>query len=167
MKRIVILLVIVMLILNVAACGRKAKEKKAEKIAEEMIEESMGSEVDVDIDEKNETVVIKTEDGEMIADTGENQKWPKDFPKSIPEIKGVNVVGTFDMQGALTVAFEDCDEKKAKAYKGMLEKAGWDIITEIDMDGDYILMGNIDKENIQFMWTSETEEGAVTYNIME
>jgi hypothetical protein len=167
MKRIVILLVIVMLIFNVSACGRKAKEKKAEKIAEDMIEESMGGDVDVDIDEKNETIVIKTGDGDMVADTSENQKWPKDFPKSVPEIEGVNVVGTFDMQGALTVTFEECDEKKAKDYKDMLEKAGWNIMTEMDMDSDYILIGNKDKENIQFMWTSETEEGAVTYTVME
>lgn len=109
MKKISYILIVLVLISLLTACG--AKEKMKEKIAEKVIEQAVGN-ADIDID--GEEVTIKTEDGNV---TWGSTEWPDtQLSNKIPEFKKGKIVSVMSSEAYLMVIIEDVEEKDFMDY---------------------------------------------------
>lgn len=109
MKKISYILIVLVLISLLTACG--AKEKMEEKIAEKVIEQAVGN-ADIDID--GNEVTIKTEDGNV---TWGSTEWPDtQLSNKIPEFKKGKIVSVMNSEAYLMVIIEDVEEKDFMDY---------------------------------------------------
>lgn len=109
MKKISYILIALVLISLLTACG--AKEKMEEKIAEKVIEQAVGN-ADIDID--GNEVTIKTEDGNV---TWGSTEWPDtQLSNKIPEFKKGKIVSVMNSEAYLMVIIEDVEEKDFMDY---------------------------------------------------
>lgn len=124
--RVILVLCIAVLALSVTGC-----QTIADKAAEEVIEQSTG----VEVDKSGEDVTIKGEDGtEITASTG--GELPEGFPEDVPVYEG-EIVNTIkaDKGYSVIVATTDDVQTITDWYKAELEKEGWEIKTEMTVEG--------------------------------
>jgi hypothetical protein len=124
------------LMVALAGCGRKAQEKRIEKA----IEKETGGKAHVDLSE--ESINIKTEDGELNISGGKAAKIPDDFPSDIHVYKGAKVVSTVQAPDGMTVSLLSKDTPKniADAYKTTMTAEGWTLETSMNMGAQQMLM---------------------------
>ena len=165
MKKLFVVLLCMCLLAGLAACG-PTREEIAEARAEEMLEEMSGDEIDIDVDDGGDTVTIKSEDGDVVIEGSEGgQPWPAgDVPSYVPEVNGAKIIGTMKSGTGIMIIFEDCPKAQAEAYKGAMVAAGWNIQTELEMEGDLVYIASKgDSESLTFSWSGEDGSGGVTY----
>ena len=153
MKRIILCAVACSLVAYIG-CGKKAEEKVIEKI----IEKESGGKADVDI--SDESISIKTEDGEATLHAGENVKLPADFPKDILVYKGADVKMTMEVPQGKSVTFLTKDDvsKVAEAYKKEMAGKGWKKEMAMDMGEQTSLIFKKDERMAQIMIGKEDDK---------
>ena len=170
MKKFLIIVLIVMLVLGMMACGKSAQENLVEQIMEQAAAES-GEDVDIDIDSDGDggSMTISNGDEEMVIESdSDGVAWPTDkLPSSVPKMDGVKVVAVQALSGMVTVYFEECDASEAQVYVTAIKTNGWEIITEINMEGAQQIQAQIGEEWLQFTWAEEDGAGWVSYSTGE
>ena len=106
---------------TLVACGKSPGERAAEAA----IEASTGHKADVD--SKDGTVTLKTDDGEMKIAGGEGAKLPASFPKDVWLPKDYVVESSMEMPGALVVSLDTMGKMAALADDAGKQMAahGW------------------------------------------
>jgi hypothetical protein len=109
----------------------EVEETVAEELTEGLLESSTGGDVDVEIDEDNETYTWETDEGS--ATIGSAQEWPDEIPSDIPEFTYGDIISQFaleeDGQGGWNLGFEDVDSGAVSQYQSDFESDGWDIVS--------------------------------------
>lgn len=116
-------------------CG----EKTGETIIEKAIESETGGNAEIDI--KENSFQLKTEEGEMKMTAGDSVKLPADFPKDIFLYKGADLSMAMEFPQVTNVMFETKDSmsKVSEAYLDEMPKTGWAKEMSMDM-GDQKMM---------------------------
>ena len=105
-----------------AGCGKKASETASEKMIESAMR-AQGQNADVTIN--SETMQVKTKDGDM--SFGEGTKLPENWPDDVQVYTGLKLLSAmktkegFSIQGTTT----DALDKVAAFYKEQLATSGW------------------------------------------
>lgn len=153
MKRIVLCVIACSLVAYIG-CGKKAEEKVLEKI----IEKESGGKADVDI--SDESISIKTDDGEAQFHAGENVKLPEDFPKDIFVYKNADVKMTMEVPQGKSVIFltKDGVSKVTEAYKKEMAGKGWKKEMAMDMGEQTSLIFKKNKRMAQILIGKEDDK---------
>ncbi|MDD5016601.1 MAG: hypothetical protein PHO15_00705 [Eubacteriales bacterium] len=165
MKKLIFLLMAVLLIFCLVACG-----PSPEQIAEQMIESAYGGDVDVDIDDDGGSWSMSDGDDTVSFEGDESGiAWPADmFPSNVSEIQGVTVTGKMDAETTMWVTFEGCNDSISSAYVQQLQNAGWDMYAEATYEGVYTAQFKIEEtEYITFSWSDEDGTGTLIYGAAE
>ena len=103
------------------ACGKSPSERAAEAA----IEASTGNKADVDA--KDGTVTLKTDEGEMKMSGGEDAKLPASFPKDVYLPKDYVVESSMEMPNALVLSLDTKGKIDALADDAgkQMAKQGW------------------------------------------
>ncbi len=187
MKKFFLVVLIVLLVLTLLACGKSLEQKVTEQMLESMAEqdgadadidvdlngddvdlhiEEDGTSVDLDVDGDSGSMTISDGDNDMAIEFNGEASWPGDkMPSYVPELGGVTLVGTTYMDPVVSVFFEGCTQSIAAAYAAQMEASGWEIVSTLDIDGTHQVQGtNADGEWLQFTWTDEDGSGGLTYS---
>ncbi|MBT3383510.1 MAG: hypothetical protein HN778_18935 [Prolixibacteraceae bacterium] len=126
MKQVTYLVLIFFAITILSACQNRS-EKRAEKFAERMLEKAGGENIDVDVD--GESITIKTDEGTIIANTGQ-KKWPAEIPGNVPKfdfgkIENVSLSDLNDMK-IWTMIFEKVPDDVLTKYQSQLKGKGFE-----------------------------------------
>jgi hypothetical protein len=167
MKRFfAIVMTIVLLAAVFSGCRRvreKAAENAAERIMEKAMEDQSGGKADVDINADDNSVSIKTDEGELTIQSGEDMEWPQDLKGKIPELKGIKIVGMMNQMGSIVVTFEGADMDGYEEYKSQLEADGFTISMDMKY-GEGGGMLNAQKGNQVVVFSVDEEgNGGLTY----
>ena len=157
-KNIVAVLLVVIMVLSLCACGKIA-DKVAEKSVEKLVEKATGAEVDI----SDDGAEIKV-DGASIQ-SGEDLKWPKDAMGELPEPKAkITFVMMDDATKGGTVALSAMEAADAKAYAEKLKEMGFkDGISIQDEDGVFF-GGTRDKgDQVNFSYNIDAKECTIIY----
>ena len=159
-SKMVVLTLILMMIISMSACAKKAGEKIAESIMENAIEaEGMDADVDVDGDE----VTIQTEDGEITIN--QDDKWPDNAPDNVPEFKKGSLVTTMNMGGQVTLVYDVDDESVVQDYVATVKSTGFETTNETEMDGVIFYMAQ--KDGVQLTVTYQDEQMGIMWYLPE
>jgi len=109
MKKLAYILIILVLLALVTACG--AKQKMEEKIAEKVIEQAVGN-ADIDID--GDKMTIKTEEGEV---TFGSDEWPdSQIGRRIPEFKKGKISSAMNSEAYKFLMIDEVEEDDFMDY---------------------------------------------------
>ena len=144
-------------IMVIFSCGEKGEEKIAEEIMEKAIELDMGGNAEVDI--KENSLRIQTEEGEMTMTSGDSAKLPDDFPKDIFIYKGADLNTAMDFPGGINLMFQTKDDpsKVSEAYLDGMEEKGWAKEMSMDMGGRKMMVFKKDERMVNMAITSDEE----------
>jgi hypothetical protein len=145
-------------------CGEKADKKAAEKMAEKAIESSMGGKAEVDI--KDNSIRVQTEEGEMTMTSGDSVKLPANFPGDIFLYKGANLNTAMELPQGFNVMFQTKDDtsKVSDTYLAEMEAKGWSKEMSMDMGGRKMLVFKKDERivNVSIATQEEMTQIALT-----
>lgn len=120
-------------LLAVAALGCGSGEKAAESATERMIESAarmQGQDVKVDLDGDSASFSVKTSEGTVAMNTGDNVALPADLPDDVPVISGfqANMVQTLGAHGAFTImgTVAQPPAEVSAYYEKELAAQGWE-----------------------------------------
>lgn len=130
-------------LLAVAAVGCGSGEKAAESATERMIESAanaQGQDVEVDFDGDKTTFSVKTDEGTVAMNAGDNVALPEDMPDDVPVIAGfkANMVQSLGAQGAFNLmgTVSQPPAEVTAFYEKELGAQGWEEVTRFsDADG--------------------------------
>ena len=137
-------LVILLMLGFAAGCGRKPeeaiKEKAAEKILEKII--STGNDGKAEVDISDESMSIKTADGNFNISGGDAAKIPDDFSEDVYLLEGGQLVAVMTVLGSSSVSFtcSSTPTESAALYKEKMTELGWALQQSMDMGAQQILM---------------------------
>lgn len=169
MKKLVVIMICAMLVIGIAACGApnngeltRGEEAKVEAIIEDMV----GDDVDVDVSDGGDSVKIATDEGDIMIEGSESGiPWPKDsLPESVPEFKGITVLGKIGTDSSVTISAEGFNADNAQAYIAAMESAGWKINMNMDAEGDHMISAENGNEMLSFSWSEDDGSGVVMYS---
>lgn len=167
-KKLVVMIICVMLVIGIAACGApndgqltRGEEAKVEA----MIEDIAGDDVDVDVSDGGDSIKISTDEGNVVVEGSESGiPWPKDsLPESVPEFKGITVLGKIGTDSSVTISAEGFNTDNAQAYIAAMESAGWEIKMNMDTEGDHMISAEKGSEMLSFSWSEDDGSGVVMY----
>lgn len=169
MKRIIWIVISIMFVLGIAACGTPKDgnlTRGEEAQVEAMIEDMVGEDVDVDVSDGGDSVKISTDEGDIMVEGSESGiPWPKDsLPESVPEFKGITVLGKIGTDSSVTISAEGFTAENAQAYIAAMESAGWEIKMNVDTEGDHMITSEKGNEMLSFSWSEEEGSGVVMYS---
>jgi hypothetical protein len=121
-------------------CGEKVEEKAAEKIIEKVIESNMDGNAEVDI--KENSFRIQTEEGEMKMTSGDSVKLPADFPEDVFLYKGAKLNAAMELPEGFNLMFQTKDDpsKVSETYLEEMEKKKWAKEMSMDMGEQKMMM---------------------------
>ena len=124
---------------SVSGCGKCSRDKAAEELIGRVIERETGKEADVQISQ--DSMVIRSKEGELSFTAGESAKIPVGFPKDILVMDGSRVESAL-ASGDGTMINLAIDRKKADvvaAYKAGMGAQGWSEEASMDVSGQAIM----------------------------
>jgi hypothetical protein len=142
---IIVLLIIVFSVNSFV--GRKIGENRAERI----LENQLGG--DVDIDSKNGSVSVKTENGGFTS--GELTKWPTDMPSDVPVFTfGKLIMSGYNLPGGKgwQVVASNVAPKDFKDYHATLLASGWKDVSTVNTSINIAQMSK-DSHDLMIMYT--------------
>jgi len=160
-------LVVIVLVVMIAGCGKKEKPAKAtDDVASEIVSRAVsmasGQKTEVKVD--GETVKITGTDGTVTVHAGKNGKLPEDFPTDLPRYKGAEILQSAS-QGkeafAMSMQTEDALAKVAAFYKKEMASQGWESETAMDMPNRSILAFKKGNRAVNVMLMKNKEGGTV------
>jgi len=185
MKKFFLVVLVVLLMLTLLACGKSIQERVTEKMLEDVAEQNGAdidvdqdgddvdmhidqgdSSVDIDVDDDGGSMTVSDGDNDMVMEFSEGTSWPADrMPSYVPEPKGVTFAGVTAVDPVISVYFEGCSDSIAAAYAAQMQASGWEIITTLDVEGTHQIQAkNASDEWLQFTWTEEDGSGGLTYS---
>lgn len=146
-------------------CGKKAEEKAVEKMAEKAIESSMGGNAEVDM--KDNSLRIQTEEGEMTMTSGDSVKLPADFPKDVFLYKGADLNTAMELPEGFNLMFQTKDDpsKVSEAYLAEMEAKGWSKEMSMDMGGHKMMVFKKDERIVNVSIASQEEMTQIALSI--
>lgn len=147
-KTILFLIPLLLLTLVLTGCGKSASER----VAEKALENAWGGNADVDVD--SGSVDIETDQGHW--QTGEGSTLPENWPEDIyvPDGKIITSTDTGFSQG-VTLELDKGVTDLRDEYKSKIIEEGWDINTELNIEGSTMLGANKDNRNLSVSISSE------------
>lgn len=138
MRYLICLLVSVLVV--GCSCSEKAEETIAEKIVEKALEAQTGQKADIDVE--NESMTVKTEDGEMTISSGKSAKIPDNFPKDIPMYEGYVLDMAMEVPKGYSLSFTTKDDvsKVSEWYLDEMTDQGWTKEASMDMGDQKMLV---------------------------
>ena len=150
--------VLAVLVVLSAGCGKKASEK--------MIESAMRAQgKDADVTINSDTMQVKTKDGDM--SFGEGTKLPENWPDDVSVYTGLKLLSAmktkegFSIQGTTS----DAQDKVAAFYKEQLTKSGWTEDTVMTQPQMAMLNYKKDKRALVVIISGEGVETSVSITI--
>lgn len=132
-------LLVAITVCSLSGCGRgcaKQQEKMATEVAEKLAETSAkAAGKDVDINVKDGKFEMKTEDGKMSFQAGEDIDIPDDFPKAMIIYEGSKLMHYMNSDKGTSATFSSTDDraKIVSSIKEKLEGGGWKTETSAAM----------------------------------
>lgn len=168
MKKLVVIMICATLVIGIAACGAPNNgelTRGEEAKVEAMMEDVIGDDVDVDVSDSGDSVKIATDEGNIMIEGSEaGIPWPKDsLPESVPEFKGITVLGKIGTDSSVTISAEGFNADNAQAYIAAMESAGWEIKMNMDAEGSHMISAEKGGEMLSFSWSEEDSSGVVMY----
>jgi len=121
--------------------SKKGEEGVAEKILEKTIKSSSGK---VDVNVTDETIHIKTQDGNVTIAGGKNVNLPASFPEDIPIYKGAKIIHSMEanQEKAVNVSLTTDDDQAtvAQYYKSTMGSQGWEEKGLMELPTQKVLM---------------------------
>ena len=167
MKKVAFLLILVLLVIGLVACGPSPEQIVENMMQEAMNDESGNGDVDIDMDTDGDGGSLTISDGEnemVFEGDTDGIGWPDDMSGHVPQIPGVKVTGKMDSEMGLWIYFEGCDKGIADSYVTQLEGIGWESFMEMQEEGSFVIQFQKDeKEYLTFSWSSDDSTGALLY----
>lgn len=118
-KSAVLCLVVLIVPVLIAGCGKSAEEKAIEKF----VQQKSGGKVSVDMSQGKVTV----KDGNATITSGGNVQVPASFPKDVPVYPNTQVLNSMTAGDVvhLTLISKESMEKIAASYKEQMKQQGW------------------------------------------
>ena len=169
-KKITVLLLVALLMMNLAACGAKKSldDKIAEKVTEGVINKATGGEGKVDIDMDSGGISFEGEDGEKI--TLGDTKWPTgEAATKIPELKKGKIISAMSSEKACMAMLEGLDLQDYKQYIEEVKDSGFvNDAVEQESAASYIYYANSDEAALVYlMYDAEGKTLTVSVEISE
>jgi len=161
----VIAILVVAAFLAGAACKSKsAQESIVENRIERALEKASGGKVDIDL--KDGTLKVKTEEGESVLTTGE-RKWPVDLPEGMIKLEGAKVQAVnrvVNEEGKTwTVHLADAGENALDGYAEKLRGEGWTIVSSMTLATGGSMTATKDDRSVHVMLAAQGKSGVITY----
>ncbi len=123
-------------ILFIMGCGKKAEEK----VVEKMIEKQTGGKANVDLSKG--TMEIETKDGKMTMTSGKAAKVPDDFPSDVYLYKPASVEAAIQVPNGHSVSLmtEKNVSQVSETYKKKMTGEGWSQQAAMDMGTQSVLI---------------------------
>ena len=122
---LLVIAIVAILILAAFYTRTVAQRKFGDNIVEQAIEKQTGAKVDIDT--QDETIKIKSEEGEM--EIGATAQWPDDMPSDVPKFSAGSITAAVtnndQSQKTWTVMIQNVDKESVDRYKAELENIGW------------------------------------------
>jgi len=152
-------------IMVVFGCGEKIEEKAAEKVMEKAIESNMGGNAEVDL--KENSLRIQTEEGEMTMTSGDSVKLPTDFPRDVFLYKGADLNTSMELPQGFNLMFQTKDDpsKVSEAYLTEMEEEGWSKEMSMDMGGSKMMVFKKDERMVNVTITSDEEVTQIALSV--
>lgn len=159
--RFVICILVSMLMIG-CSCSEKAEKNVAAKVAEKAIEAHTGKESDIDIDE--ESMRIKTKDGEMSITSGKSAKLPDNFPKDIPMYTGVILDMAMEVPEGYSLSFTSKDDmsKVSEWYLEEMLNMGWTKEASMDMGNQKMLVFKKGERGINLVLSPDNDQTRIS-----
>jgi len=109
-KCIVVLLVMVLMLLTLSGCFQS------------LVKKALGG---ANYSSKDDSFVVKTEDGEAIISGGKGQKWPTGKMGDLPELKG-NISSSVSSKDGEMISVDDVTMAEVKAYIAKVKALGYE-----------------------------------------
>jgi len=109
-KVIIVLLVLVIMLLTLSGCFQN------------LVKKALGG---ANYSSKDDSFVLKTEDGEAIVSGGKGQKWPTGKMGDLPEFKG-NITSSISTKDGEMLTFDGVTMSDVKAYITKVKAAGYE-----------------------------------------
>jgi hypothetical protein len=128
--RISYLLVLLAFVLLLAPGCKKITEKASEKVAEKMIEQSSGGKAKVDLDSKDGSMKVSSDDGKTQTQMGKGATLPESWPEWLAQYPGSTVQMSNQQASAeklsltATLLTKDAPEKVVKFYEDLAAAQG-------------------------------------------
>ena len=152
-------------IMVVFGCGEKIEEKAAEEVMEKVIESNMGGNAEIDL--KENSLRIQTEEGEMTMTAGDSVKLPTDFPKDVFLYKGADLNTAMELPQGFNLMFQTKDDpsKVSEAYLTEMEEEGWAKEMSMDMGGSKMMVFKKDERMVNVTITSDEEVTQIALSV--
>jgi hypothetical protein len=146
-------------------CGEKGGEKVAEKAMEKAIESNIGGNAKVDVEENS--LRIRTEEGEMTMTAGDSAKLPADFPKDVFIYKGADLNTAMELPQGFNLVFQTKDDpsKVSEVYLAEMEEKGWSKEMSMDMGGQKMLAFKKDERGVNVSIASHEEMTQISLTV--
>jgi hypothetical protein len=141
-----------------SGCAKKAGEKKIEKA----IEKQTGGKADVDLSEQS--LKVKTDNGEMRMTAGKSAKVPDKFPKDVLVYKKASIEAAVEVPQGFNLVMSTGDDKTKviETYKKEMAAGGWTQKGSMDMGAQMMLMFEKDKRAAHIMVMTEEGKTRIT-----
>ncbi len=130
MKRFLFCLSMVSLVL-LSGCGREKRQPLSERLAEKIVEAQTGGQAKLKLGE--ESVSIRTDEGEMRLQTGGGLKLPADFPKDVFTYPGAQLESSMQVPGGKMLQWrsKEAHAMVGEAFARGMQAEGWSQIAAI------------------------------------
>lgn len=160
-KALSLFLVLPMIAVIMAGCGKSVTQVTTEKMAEKAIESQTGSDANVNI--KDDGVKIESKDGKI--ETGDNVKLPGDFPSDVFVIDGKIKSAIVDEEGdnfSITIETDKSVEEALNLYQDKLKADSWKIVTTVNTGETSSVIAEKDERNLSIMFgKSDTKTSVI------
>jgi hypothetical protein len=163
--RISYLLVLFAAVLVLAPACKKLAEQATEKIAEQAIEKSSGGKAKVDLNGKNGSMKITTNDGKTQTQWGEGAALPEGWPAWLAQYPGSTVTMGNRQAGADRTSFtatlmtKDAPEQVVKFYEDKAAAQGLKSQTKMNMPGNGSMESFVKDDQILSVSCATTSNG--------
>lgn len=161
---VIAILVVAAFLAGTACKSKSAREKIVENRLERALEKASGGKVDIDL--KDGTLKVKTEEGESVLTTGE-RKWPEDLPEGVIKLEDAKVqaVNRAVNEGGKTwtVHVADVGENALDRYAEKLRGEGWTIESSMTLATGGSVAATKDDLSVHVMLAGQGKSGVITF----
>jgi hypothetical protein len=154
----------VLVVMTGCSCSEEAEKSVAEKAAEKAMEAHTGKEADIKFDD--ESMRIKTDDGEMSLTSGKSATLPDNFPKDIPMYEGFVLDMAMEVPEGYSLSFTTKDEVSTVVqwYLTELTNQGWTKEANMDMGEQTMLVFKKSERGVHLAISSDNNQTRISLN---
>ena len=117
--------------------------------------------------ESSERVQVRTDDGQVVFDTGAAVDLPRDFPQDIPLPRRAPVRMAMEMPDGFMITVErpDALREAAADFRAAMGRAGWTEEQSMDLGVSVMVLFNKGDRSLQAMFASDEDKTLMTLTL--